>query len=164
MNEDQTYITFSSWWDELIITGIVPFALLVYFNSKIYFNLSASEWLLQHRHSGGTIVSNYPGPRGTTLVTSITTEPLLSGVRNGQGPKRDSGSTQQEEHEILPAGSNESGIDHDIKDCPIRRRSSSCSAPNQLEQYDSDHDQDDDMVSCKSYSIEKRADDGGKVD
>ncbi|CAB4055248.1 TRHR [Lepeophtheirus salmonis] len=33
LNEDQRYITFSSWWDELIITGIIPFSALVVFNS-----------------------------------------------------------------------------------------------------------------------------------
>ena len=43
MNEDKSYITFSSWWDELIVTGIVPFLALVGFNSRIYLKLRASD-------------------------------------------------------------------------------------------------------------------------
>ena len=43
MNEDKNYITFSSWWDELIVTGIIPFLALVAFNSKIYVQLRASD-------------------------------------------------------------------------------------------------------------------------
>ena len=43
MNEDKSYITFSSWWDELIVTGIIPFFALVAFNSKIYLKLRASD-------------------------------------------------------------------------------------------------------------------------
>ena len=43
MNEDKNYITFSSWWDELIVTGIIPFFALVAFNSRIYLKLRASD-------------------------------------------------------------------------------------------------------------------------
>ena len=43
MNEDQRYITFSSWWDELIVIGIVPFFALVVFNSQVYLKLRASN-------------------------------------------------------------------------------------------------------------------------
>ena len=43
MNEDKNYITFSSWWDELIVTGIIPFLALVGFNSRIYLKLRASD-------------------------------------------------------------------------------------------------------------------------
>ena len=43
MNEDKNYITFSSWWDELIVTGIIPFFALVAFNSRIYMKLRASD-------------------------------------------------------------------------------------------------------------------------
>ena len=43
MNEDKSYITFSSWWDELIVTGILPFLALVGFNSRIYLKLRASD-------------------------------------------------------------------------------------------------------------------------
>ena len=43
LNEDQDYITFSSWWDELIVTGIIPLSALVVFNSRIYLKLRASD-------------------------------------------------------------------------------------------------------------------------
>ena len=43
MNEDKSYITWSSWWDELIVTGVVPFLALVIFNSKIYLKLRESD-------------------------------------------------------------------------------------------------------------------------
>lgn len=43
LNEDQDYITFSSWWDELIVTGIIPLSALVLFNSRIYLKLRASD-------------------------------------------------------------------------------------------------------------------------
>ena len=43
MNEDKNYITFSSWWDELIVIGILPFFALVAFNSRIYMKLRASD-------------------------------------------------------------------------------------------------------------------------
>lgn len=39
----QDYITFSSWWDELIVTGILPLSSLVVFNSRIYLKLRASD-------------------------------------------------------------------------------------------------------------------------
>ena len=34
--EDPDYIRFSSYWDEIFITGIVPLLALVYFNTRIY--------------------------------------------------------------------------------------------------------------------------------
>ena len=48
LNEDQDYITFSSWWDELIVTGIIPLSALVAFNLRIYLKLRASD----HRGTG----------------------------------------------------------------------------------------------------------------
>ena len=43
MNEEPDYITFSSWWDELIVTGVIPLAALVVFNLRIYLKLRASD-------------------------------------------------------------------------------------------------------------------------
>lgn len=43
LNEDQDYITWSSWWDELIVTGIIPLSALVVFNLRIYLKLRASD-------------------------------------------------------------------------------------------------------------------------
>ena len=43
LNEDKDYITFSSWWDELIVTGVIPLAALVVFNLRIYLKLRASD-------------------------------------------------------------------------------------------------------------------------
>ena len=34
--EDPVYIRFSSYWDELITTGILPIVSLIYFNLRIY--------------------------------------------------------------------------------------------------------------------------------
>ncbi len=39
----QEYITFSSWWDELIVTGVLPLSALVVFNTRIYLKLRASD-------------------------------------------------------------------------------------------------------------------------
>ncbi|XP_040579060.1 G-protein coupled receptor daf-37 isoform X1 [Lepeophtheirus salmonis] len=57
LNEDQRYITFSSWWDELIITGIIPFSALVVFNSRIYLKLKASD-RLEYRFVGRKVRSD----------------------------------------------------------------------------------------------------------
>ncbi len=43
LNELQDYITFSSWWDELIVTGVLPLSALVVFNTRIYLKLRASD-------------------------------------------------------------------------------------------------------------------------
>lgn len=45
LNEHQTYITFSSWWDELIVTGMIPFVLLLVLNSRIYLKVRKSSML-----------------------------------------------------------------------------------------------------------------------
>ncbi len=36
LNEDPDYIRFSSYWHDLVATGALPFAVLVFFNAKIY--------------------------------------------------------------------------------------------------------------------------------
>ena len=38
--ENPTYIRFSSYWDELITSGIVPLLALIYYNSNIYCKVS----------------------------------------------------------------------------------------------------------------------------
>ena len=38
--ENTVYIRFSSYWDELLISGLVPLASLVFFNARIYLKVS----------------------------------------------------------------------------------------------------------------------------
>ena len=38
--EDPNYIRFSSYWDEITITGVIPLLALVYFNTSIYLKVS----------------------------------------------------------------------------------------------------------------------------
>ena len=38
--ENTGYIRFSSYWDELLISGLVPLASLVFFNARIYLKVS----------------------------------------------------------------------------------------------------------------------------
>ena len=42
LGEDEDYIRFSGWWDELFVTGLAPFLALVYFNIRIYMKIRAS--------------------------------------------------------------------------------------------------------------------------
>ncbi len=42
--EDPTYIRFSSYWDELITTGIVPLLALIYFNLRIYLKVGQDQY------------------------------------------------------------------------------------------------------------------------
>ena len=34
--EDPTYIWFTAYWDDLLATGLFPFLILIYLNTKIY--------------------------------------------------------------------------------------------------------------------------------
>ena len=36
MYEDKQYITFSSYWDDIVVTGLVPILILAWLNLKIY--------------------------------------------------------------------------------------------------------------------------------
>ena len=38
--EDPTYIRFSSYWDDLLTTGFLPLAILIFFNLKIYLKVN----------------------------------------------------------------------------------------------------------------------------
>ena len=38
--EDPVYIRFSSYWDDLIVTGFLPLILIIYFNLKIYLEVN----------------------------------------------------------------------------------------------------------------------------
>ena len=40
MMEDANYITFSAYWDDLIVTGFVPILVLAYLNLRIYLRVS----------------------------------------------------------------------------------------------------------------------------
>ena len=37
--EDPTYIWFTAYWDEIVVTGFLPFLILIYFNTRIYFKV-----------------------------------------------------------------------------------------------------------------------------
>ena len=39
MMGDPSYIRFNSYWDEIVVTGFMPFLLLIYFNLKLYFQV-----------------------------------------------------------------------------------------------------------------------------
>ena len=43
LNEQKNYIAFSSWWDDLIVLGIIPLVALLVFNSKIYMKVRGSS-------------------------------------------------------------------------------------------------------------------------
>ena len=43
LNEQKSYIAFSSWWDDLIVLGIIPLVALLVFNSKIYMKVRGSS-------------------------------------------------------------------------------------------------------------------------
>ena len=34
--ENPTYIWFTAYWDEIVVTGLLPFLILIYFNIRIY--------------------------------------------------------------------------------------------------------------------------------
>lgn len=36
LSENEDYVRFRGWWDELVVTGMAPFIALVYFNVRIY--------------------------------------------------------------------------------------------------------------------------------
>ena len=38
--EDPDYIRFSSYWDDLIVTGFLPLILIIYFNLRIYLEVN----------------------------------------------------------------------------------------------------------------------------
>ncbi len=38
------YVQFNSWWDEIIVTGIIPFTCLTFFNLKIYLKIRYVSW------------------------------------------------------------------------------------------------------------------------
>ena len=38
--DDPVYIRFSSYWDDLIVTGFLPLILIIYFNLKIYLEVN----------------------------------------------------------------------------------------------------------------------------
>ena len=40
--EDPVYIRFSSYWDDVFTTGVLPLAILIYFNIRIYLKESVS--------------------------------------------------------------------------------------------------------------------------
>ncbi len=44
---DPRYIKFSAYWDDILATGLVPFAALLFFNSMIYLKISRSK---QHEY------------------------------------------------------------------------------------------------------------------
>lgn len=37
------FIKFSSYWDDIFATGLLPFAALIFFNAKIYSKISNSK-------------------------------------------------------------------------------------------------------------------------
>ena len=37
--EDPSYIWFTAYWDDLFITGLLPFSILIYLNARIYFKV-----------------------------------------------------------------------------------------------------------------------------
>ena len=43
LNEDEFYIAFCSWWNDLIVFGIIPLVSLVVFNLKIYLKVRTSD-------------------------------------------------------------------------------------------------------------------------
>ena len=43
LNNQENYIAFCSWWDDLIIFGLVPFLSLLIFNVKIYMKVRSSN-------------------------------------------------------------------------------------------------------------------------
>ena len=34
--EDEQHVKFTGWWDDIVVTGVVPFLALVFFNLQIY--------------------------------------------------------------------------------------------------------------------------------
>ena len=36
LSENEDYVRFRGWWDELVVTGMAPFIALVFFNARIY--------------------------------------------------------------------------------------------------------------------------------
>ena len=38
--EDPTYIWFTAYWDDLLVTGFVPFFILIYLNARIYLKVN----------------------------------------------------------------------------------------------------------------------------
>lgn len=49
--EDPEYIRFSSYWDEIVATAVMPWSALVFFNWKIYAKIRASAGF-EHRYVG----------------------------------------------------------------------------------------------------------------
>jgi hypothetical protein len=41
--ENTSYIRMNSYWNELVVSGIVPIVLLIYMNRKIHLKISASS-------------------------------------------------------------------------------------------------------------------------
>lgn len=74
LNEDQNYITFSSWWDELIVAGIIPLSSLVVFNMRIYLKLRASD-RQEYRFVGRKPVQRPARRHSSSLIeTEMNTE------------------------------------------------------------------------------------------
>ena len=44
---DSSYMTFTSYWDELFTTGILPLATTVFFNIRIYLKVHKDELFLR---------------------------------------------------------------------------------------------------------------------
>ena len=47
--EDPVYIRFSSYWDDLFTTGVLPLAILIFFNVRIYAQVSSHNKTIFHK-------------------------------------------------------------------------------------------------------------------
>ncbi len=47
LNENKNYIVFCSWWNDLIVFGVIPFVSLVFFNLKIYWKVQSSDKMVR---------------------------------------------------------------------------------------------------------------------
>ena len=84
LNENENYIVFCSWWNDLIVLGIIPFVALVVFNMKIYLKVRSSD-KLEYRFVGKKATSL----RVTNPSSAMTHKtPLVVEVHSINGVKR----------------------------------------------------------------------------
>ncbi len=92
---DPRYIKFSAYWDDIFATGLLPFAALLFFNSRIYAKISKS------RHHEYRFVGRQPS--FNSAANNNTSVAGRSGVRNGvdasRRPSNNVRSTQQQQQQ-----------------------------------------------------------------
>eukprot|EP00095_Tigriopus_kingsejongensis_P000943 maker-scaffold360_size197209-snap-gene-0.39 protein:Tk00943 transcript:maker-scaffold360_size197209-snap-gene-0.39-mRNA-1 annotation:"fmrfamide receptor-like isoform x1" len=123
LNENQDYITFSSWWDELIVTGIIPLSALVLFNSRIYLKLRASD-RQEYRFVGrknpmNTTISNVSHTRHRATSFSLADKPSGQHVVEMHTAKRPYGQRSSPSTDSI-------GIKRSNKESLRKKEASSC--------------------------------------